>query len=206
MKKGLAALILIICLIRPTLAAQVIIPKPEVYLKNGFLMAEIEIQTILGKKEIKTLQSGLTTTIFIKAQLWEKGKLIDRLKAVRILKREVCFDIWEKTYTLLKTERPKPIQIKEYNQLEQALSEKEVVSLLPISALSASQSYFVRLYVGVESINKREIGQIKRWVDSSGGLINVGQILGFLVKRGNKADENHIRTDYFSLSSLSRRE
>lgn len=188
--------------VAPLFAAQLLISKPDIYLKNNFLMTDFKTQILLEKKEIDTIQSGLTTTIRLRIELWEKGRLISRLKITKDWTREISFDIWKRIYTLVISENRVPVQFENYHQLSQSLIKKEMLPILPLQSIDSHQRYFVRIRVTVESINQKEMKEIKRWVDDSNDLINVGNILAFLIKQKTKNDHLYVHSDNFIPANL----
>ena len=201
MKKGLIA-ILICALISMAIASEAIAPelvisKPEVFIKDKFLATSFKIQNLLGEKEIKTINSGFTTTIRIKIELWEKGKVFHDLKTTLEIIQEVSYDIWEKIYTL-RINKGNIVEFNNLKDLRETLAREETVSITPLQKLDSKKKYFVRVYVDVESINKKEMEEISARINGdSQGFINIREIFALLIKHRTKGIKSYAQSDYF---------
>jgi len=201
MKKGLFTL-LVCVILSVSVSAQLVISKPIVFIKDNLLATSFKIQSILGQKEIKTIQSGFTTTIKTNVELWEKGVLFHHLKAIRQRTQDISYDIWEKIYTL-KLDNGKILKFDNLKELREVLTQEDTVLISPLRDLSGKKMYFVRVNVDIESINKKEVQEISRQIDrQSPGFINIKEIFSILVKHRTKDIKSYVQSDYFSLHRL----
>ncbi|MEW6095408.1 MAG: DUF4390 domain-containing protein [bacterium] len=196
MKKGLITILF--CVITAVeVAAQLVISKPIVFIKDDFLTTSFKIQNLLGQNEIKTIQSGFTTTIKTKVELWKKGMLFHDLKTTHEVTKDVSYDIWEKIYTL-KLEKGKILKFDNLKEIRDILTQEDTVMISALKELDLGKRYFVRVKVDVESINEKQIQEISRRINGqSSGLINIKEIFSILVKHRTKDITSYAQSDYF---------
>jgi len=201
MKKGLIV-ILVGMIISVAFASPVVISKPLIFIKDSFLATSFKIQNLLGQKEIKTIESGFTTTIMIKIELWQKGMLFHHLKATRQITQKILYDIWEKIYTL-RLDKGKILKFDNLGDLKERLTQEETILISHIKELENKKTYFVRIKVDVESINKKQLEELSEQINGdSQGLINIKEIFYTLVKHETKDIKSYAQSDDFKLNKL----
>lgn len=193
MKKALIA-ILICGIVLTAGASELVISKPMVSIKDKFLTASFKIQNLLGEKEIKTINSGFTTTIRIKVELWEKGRIFHDLKTTLEIIHEVSYDIWEKLYTL-KEAKGNIVEFNNLRELRETLAQEETALITPLQKLAGKKEYFVRVYVDVESINEKQMQQINSRINSE--FINLQNLLSIFVRHRTKEVKSYSQSDDF---------
>jgi len=200
-KKGLIV-ILVGGIISVVFASSVVISKPRVFIKESFLTTSFKIQNLLGEKEIKTIESGFITTIIIKIELWQKGRLFHTLKTTRQITQEILYNIWEKIYTL-RLDKNKILKFDNLGDLKKVLNQEEMVLIRPIRELDNKKSYFVRVKVDLESINKKQLEELSEQINGhSQDLINIKEIFYILVKHQTKNIKSYAQSDDFKLNKL----
>ncbi len=197
MKKILIT-ILICAMVSICIASELVISKPMVFIKDKFLAASFKIQNLLSEKEMKTINSGFTTTIRIKIELWEKGRLFHNLQTTLEIIQEVSYDIWEKLYRLRRIDKGNAVEFNTPKDLKETLAQQETALITPIQKLNGKKKYFVRVYVDVESINKKEMEEISARINGdSQGFLNIREIFAVLVKHQSRGVKSYAQSDYF---------
>ncbi|MDI6736603.1 MAG: DUF4390 domain-containing protein [bacterium] len=207
MKKGLITILICalisISIASEAMAPELVISKPMVFIKDKSLATSFKIQNLLSEKEMKTINSGFTTTIRIKVELWEKGRLFHNRQTTLEIIQEVSYDIWEKIYRLRL--KGNTVEFNNPKDLKETLARQETALIIPVQKLDGKKKYFVRVYVDVESINKKEMEEISARINGdSQGFINIREIFAVLVKHQSKGIKSYTQSDYFGPDRLNR--
>ncbi|MFH1563690.1 MAG: DUF4390 domain-containing protein [Nitrospirota bacterium] len=193
--------ILIWAMISIAAAEELVISKPVVFIRDTVLAISFKIQNLLGEKEIKTINSGFTTTIKIKIELWEKGSIFHNLETTLEIIQKVSYDIWEKIYTL-RVDKKNIVEFNNLKELKETLSREETALIATLQELNGKKKYFVRVYVDVESINEKQMQQINSRINSE--FINLQKLLSIFVRHRTKEVKSYTQSDDFKTGEISK--
>ncbi len=103
---------------------------------------------------VEGLGTGIPATVRFQVELWQYSSWwLDRRVAVKILERQVVYDVLTKEYrvTAVQGEERDPYVTRDIWEAERVLSEVRGLRLVPITSLKGQDLYFVRARADIRS-------------------------------------------------------
>lgn len=147
---------------------------PEKTFKVRLLPDRLEISTafteVFDKERTKSLESGFTTTVLVRAYLYDEANDETPL-AISIREVRVVYDLWEEVYLLQITE-PGRTQAVSTQEKSRAISLAAAVEDFPLyldGPLIEGRRYFLAMIVEVNPISQELILEARKWLSRAAG-------------------------------------
>jgi hypothetical protein len=146
----------------------------EKYFKIRLYSDHLEVYTsfkdALDKTRQANLDNGLTTTILVRAYLYDEADPTTPI-AITVREAKVLYDIWEEVYTIQTTEFGKTTTNTTTSK-EVAIKSATTVDDLPLYfdvPLSSDSRYLVAMIVEVNPLSQELLAETKKWLTRTSG-------------------------------------
>jgi hypothetical protein len=158
---------------------------PEKYFKIRLYGDHLEIYTqfkdVLNKTRQEKLGSSFTTTILVRAYLYDEADPTTPL-SLSVRETKVVYDLWEDLYTIQSTEPGKTTKTTTSSK-ETAIKQATTVEDLPLyfdTPLSSDTRYLIAVVVEVNPLSQELLAETKKWLSrTSGSSAKAGKSSGF---------------------------
>jgi hypothetical protein len=186
---------------------------PEKYFKIKLYADRLEVYTqfkdALDKTRQENLSNGFTTTILVRAYLYDEA---DPTTPISLTIREikVVYDLWEEVYTISASEPGKTTSTTTASK-ESAIKQATTVEDLPLyidTPLSSEVRYLVAIIVEVNPLSQELLAETRKWLSrTSGSSAKAGKSSSFFgsfvsifvnVRQGAAEHTSRFRSPLFS--------
>jgi hypothetical protein len=158
---------------------------PEKYFKIRLYADHVEIYTqfkdALDKTRQENLSNSFTTTILIRAYLYEEADTTTPL-SITVRELKVVYDLWEEIYTI-QTSEPGRTTTTTTSSKEAAIKQATTAEDLPLyfdTPLSSDTRYLIAVIVEVNPLSQELLAETKKWLSrTSGSSAKAGKSSGF---------------------------
>lgn len=140
---------------------------------KGLLRASFSYKDVLDAALVKKLQSGLSTTIAMRAYVYHAGSSTPVALAPRVCK--VAFDLWDEVFRVHVSgpegERDQAMLI---DTVGRVCFEPQDLAIVQHTLLSVGDQYFLGVVVDVNPVSQDMIDQMRRWLTKPTGATAIG--------------------------------
>ena len=147
---------------------------PEKYFKIRLSSDHLEVYTqckdALDKTRQENLSNGFTTTLLIRAYLYNEDDPTTPL-ALSIREAKIVYDLWEEIYTIQISE-PGDITTTSTASKDAAIKLATTVDNLPLyfdTALSTDSRYLIAVLVEVNPLSQELLAETRKWLSRTSG-------------------------------------
>ncbi len=135
----------------------------EPFFDAGSLHVVVRSENIFNPKISGTINSGLPCLVEVQVELYDhRGRVVRRL----VQPFRISYNIWEEKYQL---ESPDSTVIfTDFSRLRKHFTLFRSAGIVAQAGLKPSQSYRLRVRIGVAPISSRQSRKLSGWLDSSG--------------------------------------
>ncbi len=140
---------------------------------KDLLRASFSYRDILDAAIVRKLQSGLATTIAMRAYVYHQGSSTPVALAPRVCK--VVFDLWDEVFRVHISEpEGERDQAAVLDGVRRLCTDARDLAVVKKNLLNAGEPYFLGVVVDVNPVSQEMIDQMRRWLTKPTGATVIG--------------------------------
>jgi hypothetical protein len=140
----------------------------RVKLNADRLELSVSFEEVFDKKRLEKLDSGLTTTILVRAYLYDESDMAAPI-ALGVREIKILYDIWAEEYSIQLSEPASSLSVTTTEKQKAVTQASTLIDFaLPLGApLGEGKSYFLAVLVEINPLSPAVVREMRRWLSRS---------------------------------------